>query len=39
MNIHITWLTYVRTGPKKKNRFPVLGLGFTGSVFVKLYSS
>ena len=20
MNIHITWLTYVRTGPKKKNR-------------------
>ena len=22
MNIHITWLTYVRTGPKKKNRRP-----------------
>ena len=22
MNIHITWLTYVRTGPKKKNRIP-----------------
>ena len=20
MNIHITWLTHVRTGPKKKNR-------------------
>ena len=23
MNIHITWLTHVRTGPKKKNRGPV----------------
>ena len=22
MNIHITWLTHVRTGPKKKNRPP-----------------
>ena len=22
MNIHITWLTHVRTGPKKKNRAP-----------------
>ena len=26
-NIHITWLTYVRTGPKKKNRFPGLSHG------------
>ena len=24
MNIHITWLTHVRTGPKKKNRVRVL---------------
>ena len=26
MNIHITWLTYVRTGPQKKKSHPGIGL-------------
>ena len=30
MNIHITWLTHVRTGPKKKNRGPTTCLEYLG---------
>ena len=37
MNIHITWLTHVRTGPKKKNRCPV-AVHCVGHHFLMLYA-
>ena len=32
MNIHVTWLTHVRTGPKKKNRGPAMAGPFSVEV-------
>ena len=36
MNIHITWLTHVRTGPKKKNRYARTRAGFMDDVIERV---